>query len=67
VRLGDWDAGSTRPLPLVLSLLVAALVAYGAIYGGALVVRVRFDVETSGGHRAWHTSEVDVTAGELEE
>ncbi len=31
VRLGDWGVGSTRPLPLVLSLLVAALVAYGAI------------------------------------
>ncbi len=35
VSLGDWGVGSTRPLPLVLSLLVAALVPYGAIYGGA--------------------------------
>lgn len=67
VRLADWDVGSTPPLPLVLSLLVGTLVAYGAIYGGALVYEYGFNVETSGDHPAWHRSEVDVTAGQLEQ
>lgn len=65
VRLVDWDAGFTQPLPLVLSLLVGTLVGYGAIYGGALVYEYGFNVETSGDHPAWHTSEIDVTAGDL--
>jgi hypothetical protein len=37
-----------------------------AAYGGALVYEYGFNVETSGDHPAWHTSEVDVTATELE-
>jgi hypothetical protein len=57
VRLGDWDAGSTLPLPLVLSLLVAALVAYGASTAGRSLYEYGFNVETSGGHPTWHTSE----------
>lgn len=67
VRLADWDVGSTPPLPLVLSLLVGTLVAYGAIYGGALVYEYGFNVETSGDHPAWHRSELDVTPGRLEQ
>lgn len=66
VRLGDWDAGITQPVPLALSLLVATLVSYGAIYGGVLVYEYGFNVETAGDHPVWHRSEVDVTAGEIE-
>lgn len=64
VRLAQWQDGSTPPVPLVLSLVVGALVGYGAIYGGALVYEYGFNVETSGDHPAWHKSEVDVTAGQ---
>ncbi len=63
VRLAQWQDGYTQPAPLVLSLLVGTLVAYGAIYGGALVYEYGFNVETSGDHPVWHRSEVDVTAG----
>ncbi len=64
VRLSQWGDGSTQAVPLVLSLLVGTLVAYGAIYGGALVYEYGFNVETSGDHPAWHPSEVDVTTGQ---
>ncbi len=63
VRLGQWDDGATGPVPLVLSVLVGTLVAYGAIYGGALVYEYGFNVETSGDHPVWHESETDVVAG----
>jgi uncharacterized membrane protein len=64
VRLARWDDGYTGPVPLVLSLLVGSLVAYGSIYGGALVYEYGFNVETAGDHPVWHRSEIDVTAGE---
>jgi uncharacterized membrane protein len=65
VRLAGWDAASTPPGPLVLSVLVGTLVGYGAVYGGALVYEYGFNVETSGDHPVWHKSEIDVTAGDL--
>lgn len=64
VRLSQWGDGYTQTAPLVLSLLAGTLVAYGAIYGGALVYEYGFNVETSGDHPAWHPSEDDVAAGE---
>jgi uncharacterized membrane protein len=64
VRLVEWGEGAVPPLPLLLSLLVGALTAYGAIYGGVLVYEYGFNVETSGDHPAWHKSEVDVAAGD---
>jgi uncharacterized membrane protein len=65
VRLAGWDAASTPPGPLVLSVLVGTLVGYGAVYGGALVYEYGFNVETSGDHPVWHKSEIDVTTGDL--
>jgi uncharacterized membrane protein len=49
---------------MILSLLAAALVSFGATYGGSLVYDYGFNVETSGDHPVWHESEKDVFPGE---
>jgi uncharacterized membrane protein len=49
---------------LVLSLVVAALVALGATFGGTLVFDYGFNVETAGDSPVWHQSEKDVLPGE---
>ncbi len=48
---------------MVLSVLAAALVSFGSLYGGAMVYEYGFNVETSGDHPVWHTSEEDVLPG----
>ena len=63
IRLGQWDERSVQTLPLVLSVLIAALTAFGGMYGGALVYEYGFNVETSGDHPVWHESEEDVFPG----
>lgn len=63
VRLVQWDHPSTSGVVLALSLAAGLLVAYGAMYGGALVFEYGFNVETAGDHPAWHCSEVDVLPG----
>jgi uncharacterized membrane protein len=49
---------------LVLSLVAAVLVAFGATYGGTLVFDYGFNVETAGDHPVWHPSETDVFPGQ---
>jgi uncharacterized membrane protein len=49
---------------LVLSLLVAGLVAVGATFGGTLVFDYGFNVETAGDSPVWHPSEHDVGPGD---
>ena len=60
----------TRTYPsvaiLVLSIVVAALVAVGATFGGSLVFEYGFNVETAGDSPVWHQSEQDVLPGEHE-
>ena len=63
-RLGSWDDAQTSGFVLILSLLAGGLVAFGALYGGALVYEYGFNVETSGDHPVWHESEKDVYPGE---
>jgi uncharacterized membrane protein len=62
------DAYHTRAYPsiaiLVLSLVVAALVAVGATFGGTLVFDYGFNVETAGDSPVWHPSETDVVPGD---
>jgi uncharacterized membrane protein len=59
VRLVAFDDGYA-PLPVtILSVLVAALVSYGATYGGSLVYDYQFNVESLGGSTAWDETEVD--------
>ena len=58
----------TRTYPsvaiLVLSIVVAGLVAVGATSGGSLVFEYGFNVETAGDSPVWHASEHDVLPGE---
>jgi uncharacterized membrane protein len=51
-------------LILILSIVVAALVAVGATFGGSLVFEHGFNVENAGDSPAWHVSETDVMPGE---
>jgi len=59
---------NTRTYPtaaiLVLSIVVAALVAVGATFGGTLVFEYGFNVETAGDSPVWHPSETDVMPGD---
>ena len=64
VRLGQWEDGGVNGLILILSLLAGGLVAFGSLYGGALVYEYGFNVETSGDHPVWHESEQDVYPGQ---
>lgn len=65
VRLVQWsDNKATSPFVTVLSVLVGLLVAFGAIYGGALVYEDGFNVEVAGDSPVWHQSEVDVYPGQ---
>jgi uncharacterized membrane protein len=65
IRLNVYN---TRTSPnaaiLILSLVIAGLVSFGALYGGAMVYEYGFNVETAGDHPAWHVSETDVLHGD---
>lgn len=49
---------------LVISIVVASLVAIGATFGGSLVFEHGFNVETAGDSPVWHVSESDVMPGD---
>ena len=51
---------------LVLSIVLAVLVAVGATFGGSLVFEYGFNVETAGDSPVWHKSEEDVFPGHRE-
>jgi uncharacterized membrane protein len=64
-RLNDYHTAAVTPVGImVLSIVVAALVAVGATFGGSLVFEYGFNVETAGDHPAWHRSETDVLPGQ---
>jgi uncharacterized membrane protein len=61
VRYGDL----VTPLGLVvLSLVIAALVSFGATFGGTLVYDYGFNVETAGDSPVWHVSDRDLMPGD---
>ncbi len=64
LRLNGYDTRvhPTGPI-LVISIILAALVAVGAAFGGSLVFEHGFNVETAGDSPAWHVSETDVMPG----
>jgi uncharacterized membrane protein len=66
VRLAEYDEGSTSLPVLILSIVAAGLVAFGALYGGALVYDYQFNVEPLDGRRVWDESEVDEMPGDHE-
>ena len=64
VRLNGYHTHRSTPIGImVLSLVIAGLVAWGATYGGSLVFDYGFNVETAGDSPVWHKSEEDVLPG----
>ncbi|HXR42508.1 MAG TPA: DUF2231 domain-containing protein [Acidothermaceae bacterium] len=61
--LASPDDVGAPAVVVVLSVLVALLVSFGATLGGSLVYDYGFNVETAGDHPVWHHSEVDVLPG----
>jgi uncharacterized membrane protein len=61
LRLSVYDSRSYPTAAiLVLSIVLALLVTFGAALGGTLVFDYGFNVETAGDSPVWHESEVDV-------
>lgn len=59
LRLGYWEGGYSEPLVTALSVVIGLLVAFGSMYGGALVYEYNFNVETLKG-RVWEETDEDV-------
>jgi len=65
LRLNGYHTDATTPVGvMVLSLVIAGLVSWGATYGGSLVFDYGFNVETAGDSPVWHPSETDVLPGD---
>ena len=64
VRLAQFDQGATGAAVLILSLVAAALVTYGAAYGGSLVFDDAFNVESQDGSSVWSETERDELPGD---
>jgi uncharacterized membrane protein len=65
LRLNGYNTDASTPSGvLVLSLVIAVLVGWGATYGGSLVFDYGFNVETAGDSPVWHRSEHDVFPGD---
>lgn len=65
LRLNGYNTDAATPVGImVLSLVVAGLVSWGATYGGSLVFDYGFNVETAGDSPVWHPSETDVLPGD---
>lgn len=60
VRISGFDTTTSTGFPLLmLSIVAAALVAFGAAYGGALVFDYQFNVAPLKGSTVWDETEVD--------
>lgn len=65
LRLNSYHTSLSTPVGImVLSIVIAALVSWGATYGGTLVFDYGFNVETAGDSPVWHVSETDVFPGD---
>ena len=62
LRVSDFDQGQTQTSWLILSLIAAAGVLFGAAYGGTLVFEYGFNVENV--EEVWKESEEDHVRGE---
>ncbi len=65
VRLAQWSENATQLPALVLSIVAAVLVAFGAVYGGALVYDYQFNVEPLKGKPVWDETEEDWVPGKM--
>lgn len=63
VRLSQFDRHASHLPTVLLSVLGAALVAYGATYGGELVFDFQFNVQPLEGSRVWDETEIDEFPG----
>jgi uncharacterized membrane protein len=59
VRVAQYGDGYTHILPMILSLVAAALVSVGATFGGSLVYDYQFNVESLEGSTVWAETERD--------
>jgi uncharacterized membrane protein len=65
VRLNDYSQHTCPNVGiLILSIVVALLVAFGATFGGTLVYDYGFNVENSNDHPVYHPSETDILPGD---
>ena len=65
LRLNGYNTEASTPVAIVvLSLVTAGLVSWGATYGGSLIFDYGFNVETAGDSPVWHPSETDVLPGD---
>jgi uncharacterized membrane protein len=65
LRLNSYHTEKSTPVPImILSIVIAALVSWGATYGGTLVFDYGFNVETAGDSPVWHQSELDALPGD---
>jgi uncharacterized membrane protein len=68
LRLNDYHTRSDPSVGiLILSIVVAVLVAFGATFGGTLVYDYGFNVENSNDSPVFHPSETDILPGEHKE
>ena len=61
----EFDASSATTAQAIFSVVIAALVSFGAAYGGSLVYDYEFNVEQDKGY-AWSESETDRMPGDIQ-
>src|SRR6478672_6184915 len=63
VRFGQLNALKSSALAAILSVIAAAIVSFGATYGGSLVFDYQFNVESISGSTVWDETETDQFLG----
>ena len=64
LRLAQFDDGYAKLVVMILSIIAAGLVSYGATYGGSLVYDYQFNVEDLSGTTVWDETEIDQLPGD---
>jgi uncharacterized membrane protein len=63
VRFGQLNGSQSSAVAAILSVIAAALVSFGATYGGTLVFDYQFNVEPISGTTVWDATETDQFPG----
>jgi len=63
VRFGQLNGSQSSAVAAILSVSAAALVSFGATYGGTLVFDYQFNVEPISGTTVWDATETDQFPG----
>jgi uncharacterized membrane protein len=63
VRSGQLNASQSSAFAAILSVIAAALVSFGATYGGTMVFDYQFNVESMSGSTVWDETETDQLPG----